>query len=117
MILLIHRNAEQTIKVFHDTEEIHFGIRNVNQLFWKLAEEYPKENLVWVTEGFQNDLDLEAVKEVLHHDLIMASYAVQTRFLPDSIGYIDQLPFVKVNRDVLYGTWQMSSDMGAIKAE
>jgi hypothetical protein len=47
----------------------------------------------------------------------MASYAVENAFLPESIGYIDQLPFVNVNRKVLYATWQMSSDVGGIKGE
>lgn len=90
---------------------------NLCALFWKLAEDYPKEIIVWVEESLQEQVDMEAVKEILHHDLIMTSYAVKTTYLPDTIGYIDQLPFVKVDQHVQYGTWQMSSDMGGIKAE
>ena len=35
--------------------------------------------------------------------------------MPDEIGYIDQLPFVNPNNDVLYPTWKMSTDVGGIK--
>lgn len=116
MILLIHQNAEKGLKILREEEELRLDSAGLCELFWKLAEEYPQETLVWVEESLQEQVDLKAVKEILHHDLIMASYAVKTRFLPDTIGYIDQLPFVKVDRKVQYGTWQMSSDMGAIKA-
>lgn len=86
-------------------------------VFWELSERFPDEIIGWCEKDLETKIDLEQWGKVFHHDLIMASYAVKTTFLSDSIGYIDQLPFVKVNRKVLYGTWQMSSDIGGIKGK
>ena len=80
----------------------------------ELAEKFPDEVIGWCEEAFQGNLAIEEWNRIFHHNLIMASYAVKTSFLPESIGYIDQLPFVNVNREVYYPTWQMSSDMGGI---
>lgn len=89
---------------------------NLCDLFWDLAEAYPEEIIVWVEDSLKAEVELNSIEEIVHHDLIMASYSVKTKFFPDTIGYIDQMPFIHVNREVFYGTWQMSTDMGAIKA-
>ena len=44
----------------------------------------------------------------------MASYPVQDYFIPDAIGYVDQLPFVNPKQDVKFPTWRMSTDIGGI---
>lgn len=93
-------------------EEISFP-----ELFWKLATKYPDEIIAWCEEEFENELNPDSWKEIFHHDLIMASYAVKSAYLPEAIGYIDQLPFVNVNREVEYATWRMSTDIGGIKGK
>ncbi|WP_246054135.1 MULTISPECIES: glycosyltransferase family 2 protein [Antarcticibacterium] len=83
--------------------------------FWEMAEKYPNEIIAWCEEDFENDIKSIAWKDVFHHDLIMASYAIKSAYIPDTIGYIDQLPFVNFNREVPYPTWRMSTDIGGIK--
>jgi hypothetical protein len=117
MIILIHQNAQQVVKVLKGETEIKISETLCTKAFWELAEIYPDEIIAWCGEKYISDLDTEQWSQVFHQDLIMASYAVENVFLPESIGYIDQLPFVNVNRKVLYATWQMSSDVGGIKGE
>ncbi len=117
MIILIHRNAQQIVKVLKGETKIKISATVCTNAFWELAEKYPEELIGWCEEKYSTDLNLAQWSQVFHQDLIMASFAVETSFFPDSIGYIDQLPFVNVNRKVLYPTWQMSSDMGGIKGE
>jgi len=117
MIILIHQNAQQVVKVLKGETEIKISDTLCTKAFWELAEKYPKEIIAWCEEKYSADLNLEQWSQIFHQDLIMASCAVENAFLPDSIGYIDQLPFVNVNRMVLYATWQMSSDVGGIKGE
>ena len=45
----------------------------------------------------------------------MYSYC-QYNYFPDEIGYIEDSPFINVNKKVTYPTWQMSSYVGAVKA-
>jgi len=117
MIILIHQNAQQVVKVLKGETEIKIPETLCTKAFWELAEKYPDEIIAWCGEKYIADLNTEQWSQVFHQNLIMASYAVENAFLPESIGYIDQLPFVNVNRKVLYATWQMSSDVGGIKGE
>jgi len=117
MIILIHQNSQQVVKVLKGGTEIEISDTLCTKAFWELAEKFPKEIIAWCEEKFSADLNIEKWAQVFHQDLIMASYAIENTFFPESIGYIDQLPFVNVNRKVLYSTWQMSSDVGGIKGE
>ena len=48
----------------------------------------------------------------------MASYSASvSNYIPEQIGYVDHLIYVKVNRKVTYPTWLMSSDIGGIHAK
>ncbi len=117
MILLIHQNAEQVKKVLKGETEINISATLCTKAIWEMAEKFPDEIIGWCEEKYKADLDLENWSQVFHQNLILASYAVENAFFSESIGYIDQLPFVNVNRDVLYPTWLMSSDVGGIKGE
>lgn len=117
MILLIHHNGQQVKKIFKEQEQITVDTKNVVNVFWKLAECYPSEIIIWIEEAQESNLNLENFSETFHHDLIMASYAVKNAFFDDKIGYVDQLPFINVKRNVSYPSWLMSSDVGGIKGE
>ncbi len=117
MIILIHKNAQHVVKVLKGETEIKISDTLCTKAFWDLAEKYPEEIIAWCEENYIANLNFDQWSQVFHQDLIMASYAVENAFLPDSIGYIDQLPFVNVNRKILYPTWQMSSDVGGLKGE
>jgi glycosyltransferase involved in cell wall biosynthesis len=117
MIILIHKNAQHVVKVLKGITEINISDTLCTKTFWELAEKYPEEIIAWCEVKYSENLNLDQWSQIFHQDLIMASYAIENAFFPVSIGYIDQLPFVNVNRKVLYATWQMSSDVGGIKGE
>ena len=117
MILIIHQDAKKLVRVKYKGKELKIEETILCQVFWELAEKYPDEIIAWCEEEFENDLNPEAWQEIFHHDLIMATYAIKTIYFPDTIGYIDQLPFVNVNREVQYATWRMSTDIGGVKGE
>lgn len=117
MILIIHQDAKKLVRVKYKGKELKVEETILCRVFWRLAEEYPDEIIAWCEEEFENDLNPEAWQEIFHHDLIMASYAIKSVYFPDTIGYIDQLPFVNVNQKVQYATWRMSTDVGGIKGK
>lgn len=118
MKIIIHEEAKNLIKVLSfPAEEVVLVNPGLIHAFFELCERFPEELIGWCNKDLENEIDLEQWEKVFHHDLIMASYAVKTTFFSDCIGYVDQLPFVKVKRKVLYGTWQMSSDIGGIKGK
>lgn len=115
MIQLIHKKARTVVRILKDEIEIKINSTVCTSAIWELADKFPEEIISWRDEKYSADVNEEQWSRIFHQDLIMASYAVENSFLPDSIGYIDQLPFVNLNRKVLYATWQMSSDVGGIK--
>ncbi|MFV8226680.1 glycosyltransferase family 2 protein [Christiangramia aquimixticola] len=62
-------------------------------------------------------INTESIDEVFQHKLIMASYPVDDYFIPDAIGYVDQLPFSNPNKKVKYPTWKMSTAIGGLYGE
>lgn len=113
MIILLHSNARKFIKASRDDKELSLESRSPVNAFWELAEKFPNELIIWRDEKINLRL-VEDIEENFAHELIMASYAIKTQFLPDQIGYIDQLPFVNPNYEVTYPTWRMSTDIGGI---
>ena len=116
MIYIVHRKAGDVVQVFRNSEEIPVST-DLCKTFWKLAEEFPEEWLVWVEKDLYPSLQKEKLEFCFTHDLIMSSYAVKTIFLSGKIGYVDQLPFITVESGVKYPTWRMSSDVGGIKGK
>ena len=114
MILLIHHKAKEPVKALKDGKKIPVEGKSCTAVLWELAEKYPDDIIGWCEEELYENVAQENWNDIFHHDLIMASYAVKSTFLSDSIGYVDQLPFGNVNREVQYPTWQMSSDTGGI---
>ena len=114
MIYLKHSKGKILNSIIKDGKEIAVSSKYLVKSFWDLTARYPGELIVWIDDEIIFNLG-DNWEEVFHHDLIMASYAIKTQYMPDEIGYIDQLPFVNPNKDVLYPTWKMSTDVGGIK--
>ncbi|ADF51463.1 glycosyl transferase family protein [Zunongwangia profunda SM-A87] len=117
MIFLVHNQAKTLVFCKKEGKELSLKAATISDTFWELAELYPEELIIWMEEGQESNFNKDSVIKIFHHDLIMASFAVKTRFLDDRIGYVDELPFVNVKRNVQYPTWLMSADVGGIKGE
>ncbi|RKS45154.1 hypothetical protein BC962_2830 [Gillisia mitskevichiae] len=118
MILIIHISGKKIIEVKNTSgDTVNCNQSDLTCAFWDLAEKFPEEIIAWCEEKYCDDLNIVQWSQIFHHDRIMASFAIENKFFSDSIGYIDQLPFVNVNRKVLYATWQMSSDVGGSKGK
>lgn len=113
MIFLYHRNANKQVKVVRNENALNDFSSNLVNCFWQLCEKFPEEIILWIDA----DLDIKTgnqLENIFQHPLIMASYPVTDYFIPDKIGYVDQLPFVNPNRNVKYPTWRMSTDIGGV---
>jgi len=113
--ILIHQNSKTPIKVLSpDTEALKLDSKTCTEALWELAIKFPDEVIGWCEADLEQEIAWKNWKNIFHRDLMMASYALKTIFLPESIGFIDQLPFVNVDREVSFATWQMSADIGGI---
>ena len=112
MIFLYHRNARKQVKVIKNGNVLNNLPSNLVNCFWNLCENFPEEVILWIDADL--DLKIGNPENVFNHHLIMASYPIRDYFIPDTIGYVDQLPFINPNPRVKYPTWRMSTDIGGI---
>lgn len=89
----------------------------IGQTIYKLAKQYDTEIIVWCHEKVKDVLNLDYINTNLSHDRLLFSYNPFENFLPSSIGYVEDSPFININKKVQYPTWQMSSYVGAIRAK
>jgi GT2 family glycosyltransferase len=83
----------------------------------KLAVQFPKSKIAWCKESFQEYLNVNEIESLFHHDKMMLSYnPTAFNYLGKKIGYIEDSPFIKINKKVSYPTWQMSSTVGVFHA-
>ncbi len=117
MVTLIHNNSRQIFKILRRDRQIEIENTSCTGALWELAKKFPNEIIAWCEKDSFSKIKFDSWDKVFAHNLVMASYAINTIFLPDSLGYIDQSPFININSNTLYGTWKMSSDVGGIKGE
>lgn len=120
MIILVHQH-NKTSQVLDAAMQVVDGVF-INQPVAKslkvLSEKFPNELMIWCHKNYLEDLNIDEVSTVFHHKRILASYNPSTKtFLPEQIGYVERSFFLKINKNVSYPTWLMSSMVGGIHAE
>lgn len=118
MIILYHNNYKITevtsTEIGSFPNEIN---RNVVSVLLDLAHNYTNEILVWCHESERQNLNSAEIETLFHHKKILVSYnPAISSYLGRLVGYIEDTPYIKINKEVKYATWQMSSNVGAVHA-
>lgn len=118
MIVVYHQNNKVTQISSSDNKNIVVdNYESIASALLVLAARYPKSKIVWCDELLRSYLDVEKIPGLFHHNKMMLSYSMSENwFLGTNIGYVEESPFIKVNKLVRYPTWQMSSEAGVIHA-
>lgn len=118
MILLYHNHNKVTKVIAANNEILSFNKKaSIASVLVDLAIKNPQSKIIWCHQSCENYLNLEAITTAFHHNKMMLSYHPENNFLGRKIGYIDESPFLAINKKVTYPTWQMSSLAGVIHAE
>ncbi|PWA03887.1 glycosyltransferase family 2 protein [Flavobacterium psychrotolerans] len=89
----------------------------VSSLF-EIAKANPDDLLVWCHMSLKNQLNSTEIEKIFHHRRILVSYnPSDIPFLDESIGYVEDSPFIKINKSVSFPTWQMSGMVGGVHSE
>ena len=96
------------------SKEIH---QNIVTVLLDFANKFQDEILVWCHESEKNNLNVDAIESLFHHNKFIFSYkASSPTFFDKRLGYIEDSAFIKINKEVRYPSWQMTSQVGAIHA-
>jgi GT2 family glycosyltransferase len=116
-MIVIYHQKNKVIQVDFDGSSISFYQKNIVKTLLEIGSKYPDELLIWSQFDLKSKLNFEKFNSIFHHHKIMVSYRVGSQnYIPGAIGYVEESPFIKVNKSVSYPTWLMSSDVGGIHA-
>ncbi|MBA0884738.1 glycosyltransferase family 2 protein [Flavobacterium undicola] len=116
MIIVYHKN-NKVVKVIRNDEQLSFLSNIIATALLELAKSYPLDWLIWCEIDLRTSLNHSKFKTIFHHHKIMASYTAGAQnYISNAIGYVEESPFIKVNKSVIYPTWLMSSEVGGIHA-
>lgn len=118
MILVYHKNNQISKAISREGKLVSFNAKgSIASGLVALAIQNPKSKIIWCEETCQSYLNLEGIESFFHHDKMMLSYHPdEVNYLGRTIGYVEQSPFIKINKKVSYPTWQMSSWVGVVHA-
>ena len=118
MIVVYHQNNRIAKVVSTHNELISVDMdSSIAAVLMKLAHQFPEELIVWCHQLLENSLNIEKIATLFHHNKMMLSYTeTNTRFFGNGIGFVEESPFIKVNKKCTYPTWLMSSEVGVIHA-
>ena len=94
-------------------EYIDFDVFSISKTILIIAERFPDAIILWCEMSCISNLNLDVIPELFHHKKLLLSYSPDNYFSSE-IGYVDESPFINVNKKVSYPTWQMSGLVGGI---
>lgn len=118
MIILYHKNNTVT-QVWNDSNSEEIAVKSVSvaKSVFEIANRFPESLILWCHESQRANLNREKISAIFHHKMIMASYnPSQENYIPNSMGYVDESLFIRLNKSSKYGTWQSSSIIGGISS-
>ncbi|MBD0833103.1 glycosyltransferase family 2 protein [Aestuariibaculum sediminum] len=114
MILLVHKhNKLLNATDLNSGKSLNICQKTIIKSMFEVAKLHPETQLIWCDYRLTEVLSVSAIKSRFHLKNLMFSYGPSPYF-SEHIGYIEDSPFLKVNPEVVYPTWFMSSAVGGI---
>lgn len=119
MIIVFHDRKKVTkVFDFEKNQELSISAKTIQKTLFNLASQNKERILCWCHLELENSINQEILSDIFHHNLIMASYSTSGKFvIPSAAGYVEDSTYLKIQHDVTYPTWLMSSDVGGIHAK
>ncbi len=118
-MIVIYHNNRQVVRITSDNlGVIDFdGTKSIASVLMYIAMRFPDKKIAWCHQDCEKFVNWNEFSKVLHHNKIMASFSPCVEiYLGREIGYVEESPFINVNKRVTYPTWQMSSSIGGMHA-
>lgn len=117
MIVVFHNRIKIVKIIGTNIDLVAISKGNIAEGIQQLAHFCPDEMIIWCHSELEAELNVAMIESVFHHNKLMLTYAVnKVPYLGNAIGYVEESPFIKVNKTVTYPSWLMSSEVGVIHA-
>lgn len=114
MIIVVH-DQQRVFKLLIDGLVItSLNGERLTTIIPKLVAQYPNKLLVWCYKQVENNIAWSNINTLFDQDRKMLSFLPEMNFFSDSLGFIEDSTYIKLNKNVTFPTWQMSSYVGGI---
>ena len=116
-MIIVYHNKINVIRIegVEGIEKNYFF--SIGETLFNIALKFPDEIIVWCDIHWEKLLNKEKIEDILHHKKMMISYnPYSSTFINKGLGYVDNGSILKINKEVSFFTWQMSSAVGAVSA-
>lgn len=118
VITFIHDFKRITKVLKNSIEDLSFDKeKNIQRLIFEFAQQYPDCQLVWVYESLFSLIDYNWIVNNVESQIFQFYNPSKIEFLTNKVGYIEPSPFVKINKNVSFASWQASAFVGFISSQ
>ncbi|MBQ0768928.1 MAG: glycosyltransferase family 2 protein [Bizionia sp.] len=118
-MIIIYHNTTSVTQILHSekNEELEVDRQgSISSVFLIVAKTYPDATIIWCHIDNKSAINLKYIAAQFSNRDIMISFS-EENYMSDRIGYIEESPFLKINKSVKFPTWFMSSACGAIHSQ
>ncbi len=118
MIIVYHKNNKIKEVVTLNNQKIKFDYDcTIAKGLIKLANQFPDCKIIWCSLIYKNQLNIKEIEKLFHQNKMLLSFNPNDiNYFGSKIGFIEDTPFININKKVNYPTWQMSSVVGVVHA-
>ncbi|WP_395043417.1 glycosyltransferase family 2 protein [Flavobacterium sp.] len=118
MIIIYHDKNKIKNVISSNNLEITFKKDNsIIEVIQGISIQYPSEKIAWCNQFLHTKINLDFIKnQKINNNTIKTYNPFETNYLTNAIGYVENSPFININKKITYPTWQMSSHVGFANA-
>lgn len=118
MILIFHKNNKVSqVYDYSLKEELSFEGNSIQEVLVATVAKNKSKFIGWCHLSLKDSINVASWNVILTHKLVLVSFETSNKYyMPSSIGYVEETPFINVNKNVVYPTWLMSTDVGVMHA-
>ena len=119
MIITFIHNFKKVQKIYIDSVEAYSydASKDIQKLLFEFANNCPEAQLLWVHESLKESINYNSIENIIKSNVMCFYNPSKAEFLSDKVGYVEPSPFININKEVVFPTWQASGFVGTISAQ
>jgi len=118
MIVIFHDNIKvDQVFDYENNKKLSFIGKTIQEILITVSKLNKSKIIAWCNSSLKDYIDITKCESIIKNELVMVSFETSINFyINSSIGFVEDSPFINVNKKVNYPTWLMSSDVGGMHA-
>jgi glycosyltransferase involved in cell wall biosynthesis len=119
MIITFVHNFKKVIAIYQDFVALSSfnSSKKIQEILFDFAQRFPDAHLLWVHESLANQVNYDWLLATSKNQVMYFFNPSETEFLSEKVGYVEPSPYIKINKEINYPSWQASVFVGCVSAK